>query len=162
MSQTPSYLTTKRELSALTIYHTHHILPKHMGGDDSPENLISLTVEEHAYAHLNLYYAYGNELDWIAYQSLTKQISINEAKRLAMLESAKRNHPMRGKKHSEISKMKMAESTRGKNNPMWGKYGQEHPAYGYKKTKEQIEKTTKSHRGMKKVFKSSTKNVCNG
>jgi len=27
--------------------HKHHIIPKHMGGSDDPENLIELTIEEH-------------------------------------------------------------------------------------------------------------------
>ena len=25
--------------------HKHHIVPKHMGGSDNPENLIELTIE---------------------------------------------------------------------------------------------------------------------
>ena len=33
----------------------HHILPKCMGGDDSEENLIDLTAEEHCLAHKYLY-----------------------------------------------------------------------------------------------------------
>ena len=39
----------------MTIYHVHHIVPRHMGGTDNPENLVKLTVEEHAMAHLKLY-----------------------------------------------------------------------------------------------------------
>ena len=34
-----------------TIYHIHHIIPKHLGGTDDPSNLIKLTIEEHAEAH---------------------------------------------------------------------------------------------------------------
>ena len=30
----------------MTLYHKHHIIPKHMGGTDDPSN--KLTVEEHA------------------------------------------------------------------------------------------------------------------
>ena len=35
--------------------HKHHIVPKHAGGTNNPENLIELTVEEHAEAHRILY-----------------------------------------------------------------------------------------------------------
>ena len=38
-------------MSPKKIYHNHHILPKHMGGTDDPENIIKLTIEEHAEAH---------------------------------------------------------------------------------------------------------------
>jgi hypothetical protein len=31
-----------------TIYHKHHIIPKHMGGTDDLSNIAKLTIEEHA------------------------------------------------------------------------------------------------------------------
>lgn len=41
--------------SNLTGYsERHHILPRSMGGGDEPENLISLTAEDHFFAHLVL------------------------------------------------------------------------------------------------------------
>lgn len=67
----------------MTVYHTHHILPKHMGGGDEPENLIELTVEEHAQAHLDLYREHGKIQDLIAYRMLSGQITAAEATRLA-------------------------------------------------------------------------------
>jgi hypothetical protein len=30
------------------ITHFHHIVPKHMGGSNLPENLVELSVEDHA------------------------------------------------------------------------------------------------------------------
>ena len=51
--------------------HKHHIIPKHMGGDDSPENLIELTVEEHSLAHLKLYEQFGKIEDLCAYYMLS-------------------------------------------------------------------------------------------
>ena len=53
-------------------YHRHHIIPKYMGGDDSDENIIYLTPEEHAKAHLKLYEKYGNYEDAQAYNSLKR------------------------------------------------------------------------------------------
>lgn len=37
----------------------HHITPRSLGGDDSAENLISLTPEDHYFAHLLLAHIYG-------------------------------------------------------------------------------------------------------
>ena len=68
----------------MTIYtHKHHIIPRHMGGSDDPSNLVELTVEEHAQAHLELYEKYGNPYDEIAYRMLKGQIKSDEARRLA-------------------------------------------------------------------------------
>ena len=46
--------------------HEHHIIPKYAGGTDSPDNLIKLTVEEHAEAHRKLYEQYGRWQDRVA------------------------------------------------------------------------------------------------
>ena len=35
--------------------HKHHIIPKHMGGSDDDNNIIELTIEEHAQAHKILF-----------------------------------------------------------------------------------------------------------
>jgi len=62
----------------MTLTHKHHIIPKHMGGTDDPSNLIELSVEDHAKAHLDLYEKYGNEYDRIAYESLMKRLPKEE------------------------------------------------------------------------------------
>lgn len=54
----------------MTIYHQHHIIPRHMGGTDDPSNLIKLTVEEHAEAHKLLYEKHGRWQDYAAWQGL--------------------------------------------------------------------------------------------
>lgn len=59
--------------------HIHHIKPKHMGGTNEPSNLVELTVEEHADAHLELFKQYGKEEDYIAWLALSGQISKQEA-----------------------------------------------------------------------------------
>ena len=51
--------------------HIHHIIPRHMGGTDDPSNLIELTIEEHAEAHLKLYEQYGKRQDLWAYYLLS-------------------------------------------------------------------------------------------
>lgn len=70
----------------MTAKHWHHIVPKHAGGDNSPENLIHLTVEEHAEAHKVLYETYGRWQDKIAWKTLSGQISIQEAKLIMLTE----------------------------------------------------------------------------
>lgn len=53
--------------------HKHHKIPRHMGGSDDPSNLIKLTREEHAAAHLKLYETHGKKEDLGAYYLLTGQ-----------------------------------------------------------------------------------------
>src|SRR6056300_541256 len=69
--------------------HTHHIIPKHMGGTDDKDNLIELTPKQHALAHKKLYEKYGKWEDKIAYEMLSDQITRykaqQEARRLANL-----------------------------------------------------------------------------
>jgi hypothetical protein len=65
--------------TAMSIYHKHHIVPKHMGGSDESSNIIRLTLEEHAEEHLKLYKKYGKIEDQIAWQALTSMITKQEA-----------------------------------------------------------------------------------
>ena len=91
--------------------HRHHIIPKHMGGDNSPENLVEVSIEEHAELHLALYLEYGKWEDWRAAWGLSGcREEMYEAHSVAMS---------------------------GENNPMFGLKGENHPAYGYKYTEEQ-------------------------
>lgn len=73
-----------------TITQEHHIIPKHFLSDDksaeakvfknSQENLIRLTVEQHAWAHVLLYVIYGFSFDMGAAALILG--SINEAKNI--------------------------------------------------------------------------------
>ncbi len=54
-----------RSISPGVYYETHHIVPRCMGGVDSPDNLIKLLPEEHYTAHLLLAKIYpSNEKLW--------------------------------------------------------------------------------------------------
>ena len=53
-------------------FHRHHINPKYNGGADDDENIVYLTPEEHAKAHLELFELYGQYEDAQAYNSLKK------------------------------------------------------------------------------------------
>jgi hypothetical protein len=80
------------------IKHKHHIIPKHMGGDNSPENLIELTVAEHAASHKRLYEQYGHLQDKLAWKGLLGLISTAEIVHTLQTEGMKGNkNPMYGK-----------------------------------------------------------------
>jgi hypothetical protein len=94
----------------MSIYHTHHIVPKYMGGTDDPENLVELTVEEHAAEHLRLYEKYGDQRDLVAYRMLLGQIDKAEA--IKIIQKLPK---------TDVWKKKMSERMTGENNPMYGK-----------------------------------------
>jgi len=62
--------------------HRHHIIPKHLGGSDSEENLTPpISVKLHAEFHRDLYEALGHVEDKIAWKALSGRIT-NEQVRL--------------------------------------------------------------------------------
>lgn len=76
----------------MTIYHKHHIVPKHMGGTDDPSNLILLSVEEHAEAHKKLWEEHGNEYDRIAWLGLSNMIDKQQIISLILSENGRRSN----------------------------------------------------------------------
>jgi len=58
--------------------HKHHIIPKHMGGSNDNDNIVELSVEEHAQAHKSLFEKYGHWQDKIAWEALSGQIGKEE------------------------------------------------------------------------------------
>jgi len=119
-------LTLERNVS-MTIYHKHHIVPKHAGGTNDSSNLIELTIEEHAEAHRLLYEKYGRWQDEVAWKSLSKQISCAEATKIAQSLSNK-------------GKNNYFHHTNGNINPMYGKKGELSPHFGKKHSEETIKK----------------------
>ena len=71
------------------IMHKHHIIPRHMGGTDDPDNLIDLTVEEHAESHRKLFEEHGKWQDYMAWQGLSGLISKEELVKQIQSEAAK-------------------------------------------------------------------------
>lgn len=88
--------------------HIHHIIPKHMGGTDDPSNLIELTVDQHALAHLRLYEQHGHWQDKIAYEALSGRIGQEEALRL------KQGLANKGRKRSPETIAKLKESCKNR------------------------------------------------
>jgi hypothetical protein len=102
-------------INNVMIKHKHHIIPRHAGGTDDPENLIELTISEHAEAHRLLFEEYGRWQDEVAWKALSGQIATAEINQIKNSERQRgeKNHmygkpgPMRGKTHTLESKDKI-------------------------------------------------------
>ena len=128
--------------------HIHHIIPKHMGGTDDPSNLIELSIEEHALAHLKLYEQYGHWQDKVAYEGLSGRIGQEELLRL------KQGLANKGRKRTpeQIERIKEAARNRVERQRLDGtieraaiKQSKAHT--GRKKSKEHLENWSASRKG---------------
>jgi hypothetical protein len=96
----------------MSIYHKHHIVPRHMGGTDDPSNLVELTVKEHAEAHRKLFEQYGHWQDELAWKGLAGIIGKEE-----LVNRLNASYGFLGKNHSEEHLQKII----GEGNPFYGK-----------------------------------------
>ena len=108
----------------MTIYHKHHIIPRHMGGTDDPENLVEVTIEQHAELHRQLWEELGHWQDRIAWQMLSGQITTAEAAQEARRLANIGNKHFEGKTHSDEVKaiLSVAMKERRKKHPRMGHY----------------------------------------
>lgn len=67
------------------IYHRHHIIPRHAGGTDDPDNLVLLTIAEHAEAHRLLWEQHGRVQDKLAWLMLSGKTEEAEAARIELM-----------------------------------------------------------------------------
>jgi len=81
-----------------------------MGGTDDASNLITLTIEEHAQAHLNLYEEHGDARDLLAHRMLLGQVTNAEA-----------NAILRKLPKTQQHKDKISSAVSGEKNGMFGK-----------------------------------------
>ena len=82
----------------MTIYHKHHITPRHMGGTDDPENLVEVTIEQHAALHKQLWEDLGHWEDYLAWKSLSGQMLMSEVKIEAQKQGGRKGGLLGGKK----------------------------------------------------------------
>lgn len=86
--------------------HTHHIIPKYAGGSDDLDNLVSLTVTQHAMWHFAEWQRKGDERDRLAWLGLAGIIGKEEiVERLTKL-----SRRFKGKSHSDDSKNQIGQA----------------------------------------------------
>lgn len=101
-------------------FHKHHLMPKHLGGTDDPQNLVLLHPYDHAIAHFVRYKIFGTDGDAWAFNRLKKWLDeggltvkgmkhSEEAKQKIGAESAARER----KPHSEETKAKISAAKKG-------------------------------------------------
>ena len=60
--------------------HRHHIVPRHMGGEDTDENFTYLTPREHVIAHFLLWKIYKNPNDLRSMHMLGAKLTVEQRK----------------------------------------------------------------------------------
>jgi len=130
--------------------HIHHIIPKYLGGTDDPDNLVELTVEEHAEAHRKLYEEHGHWQDKVAYEGLSGRIGKEEILRMkqGMANKGRKRTPEQRKRISEAAK-KRVERQRADGTLELANKKRSEAMKGRKKSPEQIENWRKSREGWK-------------
>lgn len=127
----------------LTVYsERHHILPKCLGGDNSPGNIVSLTPEEHYVAHQLLVFMYpGNhKILWAASNMTGRTKNVKRSNKLygwlrRRLAEDTRKRSL-GRKHTPEARAKMTATRTGLKR---GPHSAEHRA-----------KLSAAHKGRKK------------
>lgn len=114
------------------MFHKHHITPIHDGGADEPWNLALLTIDEHADAHFIRWILLRQWEDRLAWLALSKQVSVDDVRRLAMKEGLKDKYPNgrppwnKGKKlHYVPTKAFKKGQNSGTQNAFYGKHHSE-------------------------------------
>jgi hypothetical protein len=135
--------------------HKHHIIPRHAGGTDDPNNLIELSIEEHAEAHRKLYEQYGRPEDlsaWLGLQGLVNkkeiyQILLDKRRGIPLSTEVKEkiSSSLKGRKNTWAEKI--SKSLKGRKNT-WA-VGNTYATVlkGVPKTKDHKEKISKSKLG---------------
>lgn len=88
--------------------HKHHIIPKHMNGSNDKNNIIELTISEHAEAHRLLWIKFGKKADYMAWQMLSGR-TISEETRIEVAKEGFNNF-LKDKERVEIWKQKIREA----------------------------------------------------
>jgi hypothetical protein len=99
--------------------HKHRILPGHMGGTYVPENVVLLSIPQHAEAHHQLFLEYGHTEDEIAWLGLSGMIGREEIISRLLSMAGSKSSGTTGCKlpQSEEHKRKIGSAIKGKKRP---------------------------------------------
>jgi hypothetical protein len=112
--------------SSPTKYHKHHIVPKSLGGDDAPENIVLLTLREHYVCHLLLVKMTDgvarSKMVFAFFRFSPKGLNVRSSRSFERFASSfgktlsGAGNPFYGRKHTAATIAKLS----GKNHPMYG------------------------------------------
>jgi hypothetical protein len=132
-------------------HERHHILPRSLGGSNTDDNLVNLTLKEHYIAHLLLTKLYtGQEKYKMTWALVTLSSKPSNKKRLTSRQFVKARQmlsaSMKGVPKSAEHRKKIGDAVRGERNGMWGKRGELSPRYQATVSEETRNKISKSNK----------------
>lgn len=134
----------------MSLTHKHHRVPKHAGGTDHPDNIVELTVEDHAIAHFVLWKLYGKWQDKLAWEGLSNRIDSEDMIREAVSRANK------GRSKSEEQKRQHSEFMKGNE---WHKIGAFKKGH---KVRVGMKHTEETKRKISESMKRRKRNVAHG
>lgn len=114
------------------VAHKHHIMPRHLGGDNSEENMVRVSVAEHAEIHRCLWIYGGRWQDELAWKGLAGLIGKDDIMKEIYYRAGSSPKSPYPKSHGE----KISKALSGK-----------------KLTKDHRQKLSESHKGLTSGFK---------
>lgn len=100
--------------------HAHHVIPLHAGGSNDVDNIVFLTVEEHAIAHKILFEKHGRWQDKLAWQMLSGMVGKEEGIKIAQ-QNADKSWMKTPEGRELMSKAQRKAIASGNKPPPWNK-----------------------------------------
>lgn len=131
-----------RLIKGKDLCESHHIVPKSIGGSNSSDNMVNLSLREHLIAHMLLEKWFYDEYG----ENDSRYISMAQALE-CMINTNKYNGVKMTSKLYESIRERYVKSVSGENNRQYNKRGKLSPHYGKKHSEESRKKNSESHKG---------------
>lgn len=137
----------------------HHIIPKCLGGDDSPTNIVRLTAREHFICHWLLAREYNIQPLWFAFNMMCNaknrrhrryepsSRAYSEAREGLSLSRKGSSSGMKGRTHSEETRNKISQANRGRKKTCLEIDNMSKRLKGVKKSEEHRRKISEAKKG---------------